>query len=115
MEYTMLFIGVRLVAKVVVETEREEPSGWRFSVSVLAVDRNASEARAPAVSRHTVHLSWADYDLWCQGRSRPEAVVKAVVEFVVNERLIEPLPERFDAAMVRRWRRGADDELRRRV
>ncbi|MFG0329661.1 MAG: hypothetical protein ACF8PN_07135 [Phycisphaerales bacterium] len=90
-----------------VETESEIVNGWSFEVVII------EPGVAPA--RRRVSLSWADYDYWCQGRARPEAVVHAVVEVVLEERTLAEIPDRFDAAIARRWIPDADQRLQTRV
>jgi hypothetical protein len=90
------------VAEVEVQSEQETDRGWSFEVVV--------RSGAYGGSRHTVTLSWADYNRWTpSGAEAPERVVRAVVRFVAErwqEGALAPdgcLPRRFDSATVRRW------------
>jgi len=94
------------VTRIRIETETEIAAGWTF-VALLGVE--------PDPRRCRVSLSWADYDLWSGGDVAPEEVVRAVLEFVLERRSAAEVPERFDAALVRRWYRDADRELGGRV
>lgn len=77
-----------------VETERETPGGWSFSIRI----------RMPGVAptTHELSLSWPDYEFWSHGLISPsriaEAVVRATIELAPEFRL----PERFDASTCRR-------------
>ncbi len=85
-------------------TERDGDRGWSFEVARVGERETIS----------TMTLGWADYDWWSpDGRDTPSAVALAVV--TVFRRALEavdgsPLPERFDASVVRR-RIGGGDEL----
>lgn len=93
--------------------EREEATdrGWRFSVSVIDTGGRSTS--------HRLDVSWADYNLWsADGGDAPAAVAEAVIGFVLDHVAADdsaPLPDRFDASMVRRWHRDADAEIPRRI
>lgn len=87
---------------VVVEVERECAAGWEYDVTIRQDDHAAS---------HTVTMSWRDHDYWCGGAMSPSRVVQAVIEYALAH-MGSPLPDRFDAAKVRRWLPRIDSELR---
>lgn len=89
-------------------TEHESDRGWSYEVALL--DESGSGAER---SRHTLTLSFADYEHWCHGSRRPEQVAQAVMAFVAGRRDADTIPDRFDAATVRRWYRELDRDLAR--
>lgn len=94
------------MATVTIEHETESPAGggWEFTVAIA--DGNTLRAR------HTVRLSWADYEYWSHGAAAPERVARAVVEALLAAGEPKPLPDRFDAATGRRWLRTLDERVR---
>jgi hypothetical protein len=93
------------VSDVRIETETEDLDGWTFRLHV------AADNVVPPAPR-TLHLSWADYDLWsADGADPPHAVAAAVVDFLVARLGLSDLPLRIDASTARRQFPGADDEI----
>lgn len=88
-------------SRVTVQIEREVPGGWEYTVLVQRDDQQ---------QLHQVRLGWLDHDFWSHGASAPSRVVQVVMEYVLANRAL-PLPERFDAARVRRWLPLIDSEL----
>ena len=90
------------------ETPREGPprgpGGWSYDVTVFADGR---------VSRHTVTLSFQDYDHWSHGRVGPSRVVDAAMRFILDRRKADEVPQRFDCSMLRRTDPDVDGELPR--
>ena len=81
--------------------EFEKPGGWDFDAQVLTA--------TGALIRHTVHLNWADYNLWsASGSDEPAAVAIAVLEFLYDEGHGATLRDRFDASLARRLSSNAD-------
>ncbi len=84
-------------------TEEESPGSWTFVLRVNAPG-------APA--ERTLHLSWADYNLWsADGADPPHAVARAVVEFLLKRMPVGELPARIDAGLARRRFPDADREI----
>lgn len=96
-----------------VETEVEGDHGWRYEIT-LGDESDPTPARSLDVT-----MAWVDYDLWSQGTVRPAHVIRAVLLYVLERRAAsspaDPLPDRFDAAIVRRWYRDADSEITSRL
>jgi hypothetical protein len=88
-------------------TEREMPGGWSFHVQWIREDGALRATR--------LALAWQEYDLFCpDGAVPPETVAKAVAE-VALELWEGDLPERLDAAALRRRDHGADRRVTERV
>ncbi len=91
------------MAKVDIIAEQESPGAWAFALRV-------NGPGAPA--ERTLHLSWADYNLWSgDGADPPHAVARAVVEFLLARIPIGDLPARVDASVARRRFADADREI----
>lgn len=88
-----------------VEREVETPRGWRYRVIV--------EREGVASTEHEVALAWVDHEHWCGGRVAPSTVVERLFGVLLERG--DPIPARFDAATARRWFRGLDEELMRRL
>lgn len=87
------------------DDEQESASGWEYRVTVVS---QANETRL-----HVVVLSFQDYDHWSKGSVPPELVVKAVMRVLVGGKSVpDPLPERIDAGLARRWLTDADQLIR---
>lgn len=93
-----------------VETETEGENGWHYEVRI---------GEPPDARTLQVSMAWVDYDLWSQGAIQPAHVIRTVIQFVLEQRAAteanEPVPDRFDAAIVRRWYRDADDQIASRL
>jgi len=92
------------VATVEIITEQETGHGWEHR---LAVARD-SGARA----EHTVRLSWADHEHWSGGRDSPSRVIEKLLGLLLERERERAIPERFDAATVRRWWPGVDQAMK---
>jgi len=90
------------VQQAVVETERDEPGGWRFT---LRLRNEAGE------SVHEVRLAWADHELWSHGRLGPAKVIEALGRFLLARQPRDTIKPSFDAAVVRRRFPEVDTEL----
>lgn len=88
-----------------IESERETGVGWSYGV---VVEREGESMR------HEVTLSWADHHYWSGGQLPPSKVVEALVTALLEVEGLD-LPPRFDASTARRWSRGLDGEMGRRV
>lgn len=87
-------------------SERESPGGWEFDAQVLGDDGR--------LTRHQVHLAWADYNLWSpDGADAPQNVAAAALLFLFSKDSRGALPARFDAAITRRKYSDADDAIPR--
>ncbi|MCL4742093.1 MAG: hypothetical protein KJZ54_07810 [Phycisphaerales bacterium] len=84
-----------------VGAETETDRGWSYDVHIRV---------AGADTRHVVTLAWVDHDYWCGGTRPPSEVIERLLRFVVG-RVEAALPERFDAATVRRWLPDIDAEM----
>ena len=95
------------LSEVRIERESETPAGWELR----AVLRRGGQER-----RHVLMLSYQDYELWCHGMRPPSDVGQSLLEIVWRnvgvEHVPDPLPERFDAGIVRRWLMGVDREMK---
>ena len=57
--------------------ESDAASGWTFEFQVVAEDGT--------LTRHSLLLSWADYNLWSgSGSDQPAAVAVAVIGFLLS-------------------------------
>ena len=92
------------MSHVTVESETEDPRGWRYAVRVTQPNGRVSD--------HTVTLAWVDHDHWSGGRLAPSRVVEAVVEYLVERGHAGALPPAFDAARARRMAPAIDREIR---
>ncbi|MEM7625997.1 MAG: hypothetical protein AAF333_10245 [Planctomycetota bacterium] len=90
------------MAEVEVGTETENAASWSYDVSVFDAGR---------VRRHTVTLSYQDYDLWCRGRVSPSRVVEAAFRFLLQNEPAEEIAVRFDCSVIRRHFPAVDVEL----
>ncbi len=80
--------------------ETDSSNGWVFTVQFIT-DSGALQVLKLA-------LSWQDYDLYCpDGAVAPEAVARAVA-CVAWDLWPEGLPDRLDAAALRRRNHSAD-------
>lgn len=87
-----------------IKTETEVPQGWRYLVEIEAESGNRSD--------HRLRLAWVDHNFWTGERPiHPSRVAQAVVEYLLAARPDDDLPDRFDAAMARRWAPAIDREL----
>jgi hypothetical protein len=86
-------------------TQEEEGAGsWTFALRVAGGGEGT----------RTLRLSWADYNLWSgDGADPPEAVARAVVEFLLERVGLAGLPARIDASIARRRFADADREIPR--
>mgnify|MGYP003701015881 CR=1 FL=1 len=82
--------------------ERDVARGWEFLVRVGAAE-------------HLVRMSWVDYEHWSRGGATPASVVAAVVGLMIDRGGPGSVPDRFDAARVRRLHADADEVLRERL
>jgi hypothetical protein len=95
-----------VAAQVEIVGERETDRGWSFDAHVLDGDG--------AMSRHTVHVSWADYNHWsASGSDTPQAVASAVVGFLAGRAGPGGLQPAFDASLARRLHDDADTQIPR--
>jgi len=92
-----------LRARVIVERERETARGWDYDVVVEWPDG--------ACSSHEIGLAWVDHDHWSGGRHAPSHVVERMVDWLIERRAGEGLPDAFDASTVRRWYPDVDELL----
>jgi hypothetical protein len=91
-----------------VKSESEVPQGWRYHIEV-----NHDGAR---LSVHRLRLAWVDHNFWTGERPIPPSrVAQAVIEYLLAARPDDDLPDRFDAAMARRWAPAIDRELPERL
>jgi hypothetical protein len=91
------------VTQVDITAEQELPGAWTFA---LRVDGPG------APTDRTLHLSWADYNLWSSdGADPPHAVARAVVKFLMARMALGDLPARIDASVARRRFADADREI----
>ncbi|MEM9419304.1 MAG: hypothetical protein AAGA25_09685, partial [Planctomycetota bacterium] len=63
------------MAEIEVGQEVEHATSWSYAVTVFSDGR---------MFRHTVTLSFQDYDLWCRGRVSPSRVVEAAFRFLLQ-------------------------------
>ena len=90
-----------MAAQVEIVGERETDRGWSFDAHVLDGDG--------AMSRHTVHVSWADYNHWSgSGQDEPARVATAVIHFLLARLPAGELRPAFDASIARRLFPEAD-------
>lgn len=82
------------MARVEVLDEQEATAGWVFRVRISHDGGEPTE--------HSVALSWVDHDYWSGGASPPASVVQRVMEYLVEQESRGTIPERMDAASVRR-------------
>ncbi len=90
------------MAHITVDNETQTRTGWSFDVTV---------ATGAHEGRHTVTLSYADYEHWSHGRHAPARVVEAVVRYVLRAGRSDGLRPAFDAARARRLAPAIDEEL----
>jgi hypothetical protein len=85
-------------------SEQERPGHWRFEVQALD--------DAGTLRRHTVTLSWADYNLWStDGGDEPSRVADAVMNFMLSRLGADAIPAKFDASLARRRFADADQVI----
>lgn len=83
--------------------ETETESGWIFCAQV---------AEEGAIREMEMSLSWADYEYWGRGIVRPVDVARALLRVATDQLDPGVLPERFDAARLRRTIAHFDDRVR---
>ena len=83
--------------------ETETESGWVYYGEV---------GRADGVREIEMSLSWADYEYWSRGLVRPVDVARALLRVAMSQ--LDPglLPDRFDAARLRRTIPRFDERVR---
>jgi len=92
------------VPLVSIKTETEVPQGWRYLVDIDHDDGSRST--------HRLRLAWVDHNFWAGERPIPPSrVAEAVLQYLLAARPDDTLPDRFDAAMARRWAPAIDREL----
>jgi len=92
------------VAQIEITDESEQTGGWEFQAQVL--DENGR------LYRCTMHLSWADYNLWSPGGAdAPAAVAEAALAFLLSRQSAQQIKSRFDASLVRRLDPAADEQI----
>ena len=85
-------------------SEQEHGKGWQFVVQVLD-DRGT-------LHKHTLTMSWADYNLWSpDGADEPAMVAEAVMMFLLKHSPAAELGEKFDASIARRKSNHADAQI----
>ena len=96
--------------------ERETAHGWSYEIVVHPVEAGADDqpTRAP-VRACLVSLNWSDHDHWSGGVCPPSVVIERLMSLLIELRPDLDLPERFDAATVRRWIPDLDAQLRARL
>lgn len=90
------------MAEIEVGQETENAASWSYDVTVFDAGRT---------HRHTVTLSYQDYDLWCRGRVSPSRVVEAAFKFLLRNEPAEQILEKFDCSVIRRYFADVDAEL----
>ena len=88
------------MARIEIQSEEESGRGWVYRAAV---------EHAGQRTQHAVTLAWVDHDRWSGGRVPPSTVIEALIGFVLEQG--RAIPERFDAATVRRWFPDVDREL----
>lgn len=96
------------MAQVEIISEQELQGAWRFGVQILD-DRGS-------LRKHTISLSWADYNLWSpDGTDEPAIVLEAAVLFLLSRSPAHDLADKFDASIARRRFPDADDVIPRMI
>jgi hypothetical protein len=92
-----------------IRTECEHRGGWKYHVRIQQPDGSWRD--------HTVTLAWCDHDYWSGGRQAPSKVLETVLDLAVNafDGPGSVLPERFDAARLRRVMPSLDAQMRPRA
>ena len=87
-------------------SEREQAAGWAFDIHL------DEGPEADPHARITLHLSWADYNLWsASGADEPSAVALAVIRYLIGRGSISELRDQFDASICRRLYPDADEVI----
>jgi hypothetical protein len=82
--------------------EVELGTSWQYDVAVFDAGRT---------HRHTVTLSFQDYDLWCRGRVGPSRVVEAAFRFLLDHEPADQVLAKFDCSVIRRYFPAVDEKL----
>ena len=82
------------MAEIEIGEERETSHGWSYDVAVFDQGKTY---------RHTVTLSWADYDLWSGGSTPPSRVLHRLFTFLLDHEPADAILTRFDGSVVRRY------------
>jgi len=90
------------MAEIEVGQETETDTSWQYDVTVFDAGRT---------HRHTVTLSFQDYDLWCRGRVSPSRVIEAAFKFLLQHESAEEVLPKFDCSVIRRYFPDVDAEL----
>jgi hypothetical protein len=86
--------------------ERDTSRGWEF----------LARLDTPRGPRDVVLLmSWVDCEHWSRGGAPPADVAREVLRLLVERDGLDSLPDRFDAARLRRLHPDSDDALRDRL
>ncbi len=84
--------------------EVETEDCWTFHA---VIDRDEDYSRAVSF-----RLSWADYNLWSpSGSARPATVARAVLVVFMDCLVLEEMPQKLDAARIRRLVPDADARI----
>ncbi len=82
-------------------SEQEHGKAWQFLVQVLDDEGN--------LRKHTVTLSWADYNLWSpDGGDEPVKVAEAVMLFLISRLGAAGIDAKIEASIARRKFPDAD-------
>ena len=88
--------------------ESDLPTGWTYRVRLDRPDADPRELR--------ITMRFQDYEHWSGGIRPPADVLTSLLRCIAGApagaNLPDPLPERFDAARVRRWLPTLDADLR---
>jgi len=94
--------GAAMSAEITLQ-ETETESGWIFCAQI---------AEGEASRELEMSLSWADYEYWGRGMVRPVDVARALLKVAVTQLDSGILPDRFDAARLRRTIVHFDERVR---
>ena len=94
------------MAEIEVNHEREGTNQWSYDVRVF-VDGQTHD--------YAVTLGWADYDLWCRGKSQPAKVVQRAFEFLLERESADEIMGKFDCSVIRRYFPEVDKQLPKRL
>ena len=84
--------------------ETEQAGGWVFE---MEIDFDPDHCR-----RITVHLAWADYNLWSpSGMARPVDVATVVTRMFLGSLSAQDLPAKIVAGQIRRLVSDADRQI----
>lgn len=90
------------MANIEIQSATETDNGWSYQVKL---DEGGSQ------HQYSVTLSRSDYDQWSNGQVKPEQVIQAAFDFLLEREPASAILSKFDCSVIRRYFPEVDREL----